>query len=245
MNIKFNLLGAVLLTFLFSCEDNNTPEPEPEESACQYGMQGVFSTDAPVWSADTVSILPYVSGGVFHMFSAPYAAPYWTTMQLSRNSDTCYLSQASADTLNYTVRIKNPSTAAGALASYDMSLHLYGQNKIATVSFIGSAAHVGYTHLKVGTEGAVSVPELVRIFEDWTEVSLRTNGNTCAVYINGTLAKSISYAGAIGRLKDVRVTFKGYGSVDYFRVTGLQGAKIVRNEFNNVNTPSQGLEFGW
>ncbi|WP_346317841.1 hypothetical protein [Chitinophaga sp. YIM B06452] len=245
MKFKISLLGAMLLTSLFSCEDDK-PEPKPEEeSSCLYGMQGVFSTDAPVWSADTVSILPYVTGGVFRMHSGPYAAPYWTTMQLERNSDTCYLSKASADTLNFTVRLKNPSTGAGALASYDMSLHLYGQNKIATVSFIGNAAHVGYTHLKVGTEGVTGVPELVRIFEDWTEVSLRTNGTSCTVYVNGVLAKSMNYTGAIGRLKDVRVTFKGYGSIDYFRVTGLQGAKIVRNEFNNVNTPSQGLEFGW
>ncbi len=242
--------------FVFSCKKENALVPEKVSAdlqssadasllACSYGMQGVFSTDSPFWQADTVAIDPYVSGGVFRMHSGPYWSPYWTTMQLWKSSDFCELGIADADTLNFTVRLKNPSTGSGAVSSYDVSMHMYGEYKTVAASFIGSSTHQQYTHLKVGTEGVSNAPELVHVFEDWTEVTMRTTGSTCAIYFNGSLVKSINYSGAIGRLMDLRVTFKGYGSIDYFRVTGLLGSKIVRNEFTSVSAPFQGLEFYW
>lgn len=253
-------MGAIMLTIAASCtkEQKNTPmetiSSEKETAgkdetngiqACFYGMQGVFSTEFPFPMSDTVPIQSYVSGGVFRLSGGPYASPYWSALQLWKSADHCDIQGASGDTVTYVVRLKNPSTGTGAVSAFDAAIFIAGENKTVGVHFVGNTVNQVYSSFKVGTEGFSNHSLLVAVFEDWTDITLKTFNHTCQLYVGQVNILTINYTGDIGRIKDLTVGFKGYGSIDYMRLTGASGSKLFRNEFDDVTGIFDGIEFSW
>jgi hypothetical protein len=65
----------------------------------------------------------------------------------------------------------------------------------------------------------------------WNNLRVESNGNEVLVYVNEYLIKSINYKKEMGEVKGVRMSFRGTGKIDYFRVKDLNDSLVYAEEF--------------
>ncbi|WP_186831103.1 hypothetical protein [Chitinophaga cymbidii] len=220
--------------------------------ACMYGMVGYYANSSGV--TDTVWEHAYVTDGVARLGSSPFFGTYWTSLHTwSSIPWYCYLlPNTVGDTLAFSVRLKNPTTGSGSVSAWDVGLFMVGDQNTAGVSLIGNTLNQHYTYLRVGSEDVVNQASLVRTFDNWTVVKLQavkipgSTLHTLSVSLDGTIIQSINYdpvADGIGQISRFEISFKGSGSVDWFRVSGSgSGTGLLRNEFDDMSFWS-GLEW--
>lgn len=67
----------------------------------------------------------------------------------------------------------------------------------------------------------------------YAEYAVGTQGNQVSSYKNGSLLKTSSYTGTTGKLKAIRVAFRGYGEVDWVKL--YKGNKLIMIENFSVD----------
>jgi hypothetical protein len=258
--------GIALLLFTFtSCkkEQKNTADNHlvPDKNthananaktmACMWGMIGYYGSSSGQF--DSAYAPAFVVNGIARLGNSPFGSPFWTSVHTwNSQPDYCYLlGDAIGDTLTFSVRLKNPSSGTGSVSAWDVSLAMVGEQHTAAVSIIGNTQNQHYTYLKAGQSGVTNRPNLVRIFNNWTVLTLRTYqassvSNILEVLQDGVLLESIVYnlsTSGVGKVKRFEIAFKGAGSVDWFRVSSSNsGTGLLRNEFDNITNWS-GLQW--
>lgn len=162
---------------------------------------------------------PFISGGIARVYgSSPFTGAYFTGISPNLDGTTPYCGfypAADGDNIRFTARVKNPQNIPGSFLANDVTLVITGANNTARVNLVSNAGWQSFTRLDVSEQGLSNLPELVRPFQDWTDVSLQTANGVLTLYINGTVIRSLSYAGkTIGWIKSLTIGFKGSGSVD-------------------------------
>lgn len=220
--------------------------------ACMYGMIGYYANSDGL--TDSVTNYDFVIDGVARLASSPYSAPYWTSLHTwSSIPWYCYLlPNTVGDTLAFSVRLKNPTSGSGSVSAWDVGLFMVGDQNTAGVSLIGNTLNQHYTYLRVGAAKVDNQASLVRTFDNWTVVKLQavkipgSTQHTLSVSLDGTVIQSINYdpvVNGIGQISRFEISFKGSGSVDWFRVSGSgSGTGLLRNEFEDMSVWS-GLEW--
>lgn len=230
-------------------DKNNLNTENVNLMACMYGQVGIYASGNGLF--DTAYVDEFVSNGVARLGNSPYSSPFWTGLHIWQhpNPYCAILGDAIGDSLTFSVRLKNPSSGIGSVSAYDVGLQIVGTQNTAGVSFVGNTANQQYTYLKVGNSVYANSPIFVRVFNNWTVLTLTATSvppnYSLTVYQDGVWITTILYpvSGGIGQVKDFVVAFKGSGSVDWMRVSSSNtGTVVLRNEFEDVSF-WDGLEF--
>jgi hypothetical protein len=194
-------------------------------NSCVSQWQGVYGTIDEPYSF--VEDKTFINNGVASLTNSPWSY-FYTSILLS--IPRCH--RMSGDSARLTVRLKNPSDEAGSVAPYDVSLWLKGLKDTGYVQFL--AQYPEYTALKVGDLGITNSTDLIHLFQDWTELTLEAKNKRLSVYLNGVLVKQIIYKGRkIGALKEISVSFKGSGIIDWVRLhNSNSGVQLMQEDFN-------------
>jgi hypothetical protein len=206
------------------------PPPPPCNNPCdtvKVNWKGSYTSLSS--SSNTVDN-SFINDGIARLNNSPFSY-YWTSIDL--NIPAC--KNLTGDSIKFEISARNP-LSEGAIEELDLSLVLEGEQSTANVTFIGRSHRQQFTSLKVGTVGVSDVPELVQLFQDWTNIVLEAKGNKLSVYKNSVLVKSINYAGtSIGKLKKIAVSFKGVGSLDWVRLSNSSSGTLKMQETFNTN----------
>ncbi len=231
-------IAAFLFISLFSCKKEAaksnlsvTANSQDEASACVNGnWSGTYATDGLPYQI--VADSTFINNGIAQLTQSPWSYFYTSiTLPISK----CH--QINGDSTKLVVYLKNPSGLSGSVAPYDVSLWLYGVKDTGHVQFLADLQQ--YTSLQVGTKGITNVPELIHLFQEWTELTLEAKNKRLTVYMNGVPIKRIVYSGTkIGGLKAIMVGLKGSGSVDWVKMYNSNTNVLKMQEDFNVNGKS-------
>lgn len=251
--------GIILLILAaISCtKDQKTTSADEKEAgknsspmlrACMYGMKGYYHTSG--WAQkDSADIVDFVSNGVARLGNSPFEDPYWTSIHTwSSIPDYCYLLRdARGDSLSFSVRLKNPRTDSGNVYAWDVCLTMVGEKNSASACFVGNTQNQHYNYLKIGNSVKSNRPGLVRQFNDWSVLKLEARRDTenpllhpryfLSISVDDVIVEELIYplGGMMGKIKRFEISFKGPGSVDWFRVSGSDsGVGLLRNEFDDI-----------
>lgn len=230
--VKFTLLACLMAFSFFSCKKDCKPNPPTECPTTKW--QGLYTTfgQPDVYVADST----FIYGGVAQLTHTPYYGVFYTGMDLPVPSSMLI----GGDSVTFSARVKNPSNVNGAVFPFDVNLLLEGESNTGIITFIGEEINQQFNKLTVGNKGISNDASLLYLFEDWHTIDLKAKNNTLSVYRDGNLVNSIDYSGVqIGALKQVRLFFKGSGTVDWVKLTSSNtGTEIMHEDFNTNNESS-------
>jgi hypothetical protein len=232
-----NSCTKTIVNDIYDCEcvdscDTTPPPPKPPVCAETSSWFGVYSGGTPqggITSHTTVGDSTFISNGIGKLANSPYGY-YFTGIRL--NIPGCR--NLSGDSIRFDARVRNP-IAEGAIEQLDVALSIIGEQDSAWVNYIGRSAQQQFTQLGLGSGYNSNMPELIQLFQDWTEVSLEVKNNVLSTYKNGTLIKSFTIPSGkkLGKIKQIRLHFKGTGSVDWVKLYDNAGTLKLKEEFNN------------
>jgi hypothetical protein len=215
-----------------TCNTETPTTPKPPSCTEMGTWLGRYSSlSASIAVADST----FISNGIARMGNSPYGY-YWTGIELPFPA----CRNLAGDSMRLDARVKNPLNE-GSIEELDVVLVITGEQDSAWVNYIGRATHVQHTYLGLLNGSQLNnVPELIQMFQDWTEVSLEVKNNVVSTYKNGTLIKTYTIPSGkkLGKVKNIKVGFKGTGSVDWVKVYNNAGTLKAKEEFNN-GTKSQ------
>lgn len=187
--------------------------------------QGFYGT--PGADILTAPDLSFINGGIAQLNNSPW--PYFYSSNMLKIPE-CHF--VNGDNIKLIVRLKNPSDEIGAVAPYDVSLWFVGSEDSAHVQFLNQYPEL--TALKVGGIGVTNTNDLIHLFQEWTELTLEAKSKKLTVYINGSIVKQIDYTGiSIGVLKEIQISFKGPGLVDWVKLASADlNTRIFQEDFD-------------
>lgn len=234
MRVSHKIIIVALLFFAaFSCKKETIKTQGTIAASSDLSESATSSIDLK-WTGlyvegngngiDTVSETDFIANGIAQLQNSPYTY-YYTALQLPIKKNII-----SGDSLSFVARLKNPSS--GGITDYDVSLLIEGSKNSAHVTFIGYRPE--FTSMGAGTAQITYVPELLHVFEDFTNISLVVKDKTLSVYMNGALTKSLSIdTQEVGKVKKLQLSFKGSGTVDWVKLfNSYSGAPLLVENFN-------------
>ena len=150
------------------------------------------------------------------------------------------------DNITLEAGVKNPSNSTFYIPYHgrDVGLQIIGSSDSAFIEnvvpdSIRPDAHL-YTTMQIGTTVIHNIQELQYLFEDWGTLTLQTFNNGLVAYRNNEYLKGLPYGGAakIGRLKEIRVGFKGSGYVDWVKLYDSKTGELIMSEDFNTDGES-------
>jgi hypothetical protein len=227
-----NSCTKTIVNNIYDCEcvdtcDTMPPPPKPPGCTESSSWLGRYSS---LTASTAVADSTFINNGIARMGNSPYGY-YWTGIELPIPA----CRNLAGDSIRLEARVKNPINE-GAIEELDVLLIITGEQDSAWVNYIGRASHVQHTYLGLLSGSQLnSVPELIQMFQDWQEISLEVKNNVISTYKNGTLIKSYNIPNGkkLGKVKNIKVGFKGVGSVDWVKVYNNAGTLKLREEFNN------------
>lgn len=145
------------------------------------------------------------------------------------------------DSVTLEVGVKNPLNSSWFNASRgrDVGLFIKGETDSAFINNVlpdnispGAGA---YAIMQIGNTRVNYVTTLQYQFEDWGTFILQTFNRGLAAYRNDEYLRGIAYysEAPVGRLKEIRILFKGSGYLDYVRMyNSVNGKLLMSEEFN-------------
>lgn len=212
-------------TFQSSFQDNITEE-------CDSGKWiGIYANGATQGqNYDTVKASTFISNGIACMSASPYPLNFYTSIELKIP----FCHNFIGDSSKLVVNLKNPSNGINPVSPYDVNLFIIGANDTAHVTFIGDK-HSNYTSVGIGSTQFTRVPELVKVFEHYTSVTLELKDRNLNVYMNDVLGVSFPYklSDWIGNVKKIVIAFKGSGYVNWVKILNSTTTNpIMQEDFN-------------
>ncbi len=174
----------------------------------------------------------FIKDGIAQLTNSPWSY-FHCSIQLAVPS--CRV--INADTVRLEVSLKNPSTGVHAITDYDAALVLAGSSDTAIVQYIGYRTQ--FTRFGIYNKNTYTSANLLYVFENWSTVTLEANDNILTSRRNSTVTETASYAGfPLGQLKQIQVSFKGSGSVDWVKLYSSKSNKLLMQEDFNTNGAS-------
>lgn len=223
--------------------------------ACIFGMMGFYASSNN--ETDTAYFDEFISNQIAHMGNSPYSSPFWSSIKTWTSPGQqpyCFiLGDNIGDTLTFNVRLKNPSFGPGSVTAWDVSLNMIGTQGTGGVCFVGNTQFQQFTYLRAGSTSIINNANLVSTFDVWTELKLvavklpNSVMHALRIYKNNGLLLSLNYDPAtsgIGKIKQFEISFKGAGSVDWFRVSSSNSGNLrLTNEFEPEDEFDNGLRW--
>ena len=144
------------------------------------------------------------------------------------------------DNIIFETRVKNPHEEGG-ISCFDISIDLNGlvDNKLGILSFnIVKPKCTRFARIRVGDsfypkeKSDILLDKLGINFDDWNIVKVKTHNNRLKIFVNNEELYDFPYKGKIGILKFMQIYFKGTGSVDWVKISDLEGKILYNEDFN-------------
>jgi len=226
-------LAIIALTTLFACNKEVIPKSVSSQSD-QNAIENAIGTRSSKWMGlyvegfgngiDTVADNTFIGNGVAQLTLSPYSY-YYTNIQLPFTGR-----KIIGDSVRLETSFKNPSSSG--IPDYDATLSIVGSKGTAHVTFIGYRQQ--YTSMGVGSAQISNIPELIKVFEDFTTVAMEIKSKNLSVYQNGVLTKSIFLdREKVGKILNIQISFKGSGTIDWAKMyNSYTNAQIMQEDFN-------------
>lgn len=229
---KFILAGLLIASIaISSCTTTTCPDPTPAAvtiSKTEWVMSQLASPTNLFYSPRT-----FVSGGIAKF---PATIPHTTSFQTDFLIDIPQeIVMNAQDTVKLVARIDNTTG--------DPNSHAVGINIITNTDSLNGAAwetsNAGlfYAIMRIGADFTRNVSELIVNTSTYNEYAVEIIGGNLNVYFNGTLVKTKTFTGNIGRVTGVIVGGRGAPSIDWVKI--YKGSKLIMSEdFNTTGKTS-------
>ena len=149
------------------------------------------------------------------------------------------------DSLNFEAGLKNPFNSSPFSPYYgrDITLYIKGETNTAFINNVATSDidPNGHTRaaIRVGNTGKNDLPALQHNFQDYDTLILQTYNHGIIAYRNNAYLNGLAYWDEphIGRLKEIRIIFRGSGFVNYVKIYYSVNGKLLMSE--NFNTDGQ------
>jgi hypothetical protein len=170
-----------------------------------------------------------------------YSTSFWLTIPTWLN--------IKGDSINFEVRVKNPFNSSFYDPYYgrDVTLYIKGESNEASITNVVTddinPNSKERAAIKIGQTIKNNLPQLQYNFEDYGSFILQTFNRGVVAYRNNAYLSGLPYdeEPVIGRLKEIRVTFKGSGYIDYIKIFNSVNGRLILSE--NFNTPGRSNVF--
>ncbi len=175
---------------------------------------------------DTLGIL-YISPGDYSKNRATLSTDLWGVYQYFTDFN------ADGDNLTLETRIINNENMGG-ISCYDTEIELVCENDFAKIIFLEpkceSYAKVYFGEKKLN--GAYTdLSAFGQNLSDWSDVKVEIRNKKARILFNRKFIYQCNYDESLGKLKGMRFRFKGFGAVDFVKVSDTSGKIIYYNDF--------------
>lgn len=252
-NFRTLLAALCFVTTFIACKKETAP---PREAV----VASVAASEAVTgdrWWADYMAFRGYprsrrfadhffVANGYARLYTetvAIYPSNYYSTVfrlrvPASRNIN--------ADSITFEAHVKNPSNSSQYIPFHgrDIGLKIIGETDSALINnvtpdSIRSDAH-DYAIMQIGSNRIDNVTQLQYLFEDWGTLIIQTFNNGVVAYRDDQYLRGLPYAGQplLGRLKELSVSFKGSGYIDWVKLYNSATGELIMSEDFNIDGQS-------
>ena len=253
-NFRRLLPALCLIVFLISCKKEVLPEKEKAVASVS-SSQDVVAGER--WWADYLAFRAYPRSRRFadHFFIANgYARLYTDTVDIypSNYYSTVFRLRIpasrniNADNITFEAHVKNPSNSSQYIPFHgrDIGLKIIGETDSAfinnvTPDSIRSDAH-DFAIMQIGSNRIDNVTQLQYLFEDWGTLVIQTFNYGLVAYRDNQYLRGLPYAGQplLGRLKELVITFKGSGFIDWVKLYDSATGDLIMSEDFNIDGQS-------
>lgn len=147
------------------------------------------------------------------------------------------------DSINLEIGVKNPSNSSFFIPYHgrDVGLSIKGETNTATINnAITDDIRPGaseFAFIQLGETNVDNIKELQYVFEDWGTLVLQSFNRGLWSYRNDSVYKGIAYGDepVIGRLREIGISFKGSGYIDYVKIYNSVNGKLLMSEDFNTD----------
>lgn len=147
------------------------------------------------------------------------------------------------DSVNFEIGVKNPLNSSFFIPYHgrDVGLYIKGETNTATINnAVTDDIRPGageFAFIQIGETKFNNIQELQYVFDDWGTLLLQTFNRGLWSYRNDSVYKGIAYYGEplIGRLREIGISFKGSGYIDYVRIYNSVNGKLLMSEDFNTD----------
>jgi len=250
--IKVSFLAAAVL-LLFSCKketgNSNTIQSSGtlnQSVAAQLRWQGVFISENGLPPSRNVQDKIFIKDGAARIYSEAISIDennhYSTRIRLVIPTSV----MISGDSLNLEAGVKNPANSTFYDPSFgrDVTLYLQGAtnaayiNNTATTNVDPSAPK--RAAIKLGQTVRNNLSFMQYNFEEYGTFILQTFNRGVVAYRNNEYLGGLGYGDepVIGKLKEIGITFKGSGYIDYIKLYNSATGKLLLSEDFNTDGKS-------
>jgi hypothetical protein len=155
------------------------------------------------------------------------------------------------DSINFEAGLKNPFNSSFYDPYYgrDITLYIKGTTNEALINNVATSDinpdAVKRARIKIGQTIKNNLPQLQYNFEDYGTLILQTFNRGVVAYRNNEYLTGLAYEKEplIGRLKEIGITFKGSGYIDYIKIYNSVNGKLLLSE--DFNTDGQSTVIIW
>jgi len=243
-----NCTLAILCLFLFSCKKETSSNQAVSASdnasiseAVQIKWQGAFLSYNNKPPSFFVPDKLFIKNGYARIYKESvklneqnfYSTRFKLVLPASLN--------IKGDSINFEAGVKNPLNSAfyDAVHGRDITLYIKGETNEASITNVATSdidpSAPERAAIKLGQTVKKNVTELQHNFEDYGTFILQTFNRGVVAYRNDAYLSGLAYEKEplIGRLKEIGITFKGSGYVDYIKVyNSVNGELLLSEDFN-------------
>jgi len=175
---------------------------------------------------DTLGML-YISSREYSKNNTTLLSDLWATYQYFADFD------VDGDNMTLETRIIN-NKYLGGIPCYDTEIDLVCENDFAKIIFLEpkceSYAKVYFGEKKLN--GAYTdLSAFGQNLSDWSDVKVEIRNKKARIFFNRKFIYQCDYDESLGKLNGIRFRFKGFGAVDFVKVSDTSGKIIYNNDF--------------
>ena len=159
---------------------------------------------------------------------------YWTNFTVCQ-----YI--CTGNEFTFQIRLKN-SSRTGGIAAFDTGINIQSAGESMGVTVMGSPWGQPWASIWAGNSRMTNRPELVLPLDDWVLIELKVKKDTIFYQYNGDNFFYFPYQADICNIEQIKVSFKGSGSIDWIKILDDQDLLVYEEDFDNCTNPATALD---